>query len=74
MLKLIIPNISHKEQWEEIMAEWGNSKRKPAIFFQESYDILLSRFYELSLSDDSIKEIPKSSFYFLVNTENMMLL
>lgn len=74
MLELVTPNISHKEQWEEIMVEWGNAQKKPAIFFQESYEKLLERFQELSVSDDIVKKIPKSSFYFLVDSIDKRIL
>ena len=74
MLQLITPDISHKEQWEEIIKEWGDTQKKPAIFFQDNYNDLLHRFHELSLTDDIIKEIPKSSFYFLADSiENKIL-
>jgi hypothetical protein len=51
MFKLVSPDISHKEQWEEIMAEWGNTQKKPAIFFQDNYEKLLEGFQELSVSN-----------------------
>ena len=42
MLQLVEPNISHKEQWEEIMVEWADDWRKnPRIFFHESYESFL---------------------------------
>jgi predicted acetyltransferase len=74
MFKLVSPDISHKEQWEEIMAEWGNTQKKPAIFFQDNYEKLLEGFQELSVSDDIVKEIPKSSFYFLMDSIDKRIL
>lgn len=74
MLTLVIPDISHKTQWEEIIAEWDDSRKRPAIFFQESYEKLLTRFHELSISDDKVKEVPKSSFYFLLDSVNNRIL
>ena len=65
MLQLITPDISHKAQWEEIMAEWDDSRRRPWIFFQDSYEIFLEKIRSLQLSDDLINNIAKSSFDFL---------
>ena len=74
MLQLVTPNISHKEKWEEIIAEWWNTQKKPAIFFLDTYEELLHRFQQLSFSDDMIKGIPKSSFYFLFDSINEKIL
>lgn len=48
MLKLVTPNISHKEQWEEIIFEWSDSQRRPRIFFQETFDDFLQNTEKLS--------------------------
>ena len=29
MLQLVLPNISHKEQWEEMIEEWGKFETTP---------------------------------------------
>ncbi len=66
MLKLVSPNISHKEQWEEIMEEWWDNWRKnPRIFFQDTYDTFLEMLTKVENADDTYNKIPKSNCYFL---------
>lgn len=74
MLQLIAPNISHKGQWEEIILEWGDSQRRPRIFFQETFDDFLQNTERLSQWDDLERQISKSSIFFLINTESNRIL
>ncbi|MBP9779582.1 GNAT family N-acetyltransferase [Candidatus Gracilibacteria bacterium] len=74
MLELVVPNISHKEQWEEIMAEWKDDWRKnPKIFFQDSYEVFMEICSHVIMSDDLVRKIPKSSLYFLLNSETQRI-
>ena len=45
MLRLEFPNESHKEKWEEMIAEWGKCESIPtsptALFRGESYEKFL---------------------------------
>lgn len=74
MLELIVPNISHKEQWEEIMNDWWDTARRPRIFFQESFDIFLENTEKLAQWDDSEKQISKSSIFFLIDSKDNWIL
>ena len=48
MLELIIPNYSHKDQWEEIIAEWDDTRKRPRILFQPSFEEFINRISQLS--------------------------
>lgn len=54
MLELITPNISHKEQWEEITTEWNDVKKMPWIFFAVSYDFFLIKMKSIQFDDDIV--------------------
>ncbi|NRH21441.1 GNAT family N-acetyltransferase [Candidatus Gracilibacteria bacterium] len=70
MLELVSPDISYKKQWEGIIQEWDNSRKRPWIFFQDSYEIFLEKIALPSISDDAINQISKSSFFFLQEIES----
>lgn len=67
MLQLIEPNISHKEQWEEIMTEWDNERKMPWIFFLDSYDQVLKKIESIKYQDDLVNQIAQSSVFFLID-------
>ncbi len=69
MLQLIEPNISHKEQWKEIMEEWKVGRKTPRIFFQENYEKFLDIQARIKNSDDKENQFPKSSVFFLRDDE-----
>lgn len=69
MIRLIIPDISHKAQWEEIMAEWKIGRKTPRIFFQESYEKFFDLQNWIKDFDDKENQFPKSSVFFLSDNE-----
>ena len=73
MLHLILPDISHKEQWEEIMREWWDNWRKnPRVFFQESFEKLLEVIDSIKDKDDLKNQIPQSLCYFLCEQDKVI--
>lgn len=48
MLELVIPNESHKFQWEEIISEWDDTRKRPRILFQPSFEEFINRIGQLS--------------------------
>ncbi len=74
MLELVVPNISHKEQWEEIMEDWGNTVRRPRIFFQETFEDFYKNTEKLAKWDDLEKKISQCSIFFLKNSESDRIL
>ena len=48
MLTLITPDKSHKSQWEEIIAEWDDTRKRPRILFQPSFEDFINRIGQLS--------------------------
>jgi predicted acetyltransferase len=74
MLKLIKPDISYKEQWEEIMTEWDDSRRRPRIFFQPDFDTFLAKLWNIESLDNVEEQIAKSSLFFLQESENQKIL
>lgn len=55
MLELVVPNISQKSQWEEIMEEWKNDWRKnPKIFFQDSFEEFMEMYNHILVDDDVV--------------------
>ncbi len=74
MLHLVYPNISHKEQWEEVIFEWRNteSPMNPwALFLWENYTEFL-QFIEQNYKWISPDRVP-CTLFFLVN-ENQKIL
>ena len=72
MLKFIIPNESHKSQWEEIIAEWDDTRKRPRILFQPSFEEFIKRIGQLSQWDDKEKqvaEIPDPSHFMKLGEE-----
>ena len=67
MLKFIIPNESHKSQWEEIIAEWDDTRKRPRILFQPSFEEFINRIGQLSQWDDKEKQVAKSSVFLLID-------
>jgi predicted acetyltransferase len=67
MLKFIIPNESHKSQWEEIIAEWDDTRKRPRILFQPSFEEFINRIGQLSRWDDKEKQVAKSSVFLLID-------
>lgn len=70
MLELIVPDISHKVEWEKIMKEWDDSRKRPRIFFQDSYEQFMEKISRISYSDDIENQVPRSSIFFLLDTES----
>ena len=67
MLELIMPNYSHKDQWGEIITEWGYEMRNPSVLFQDSFENFLSIVVSTRDSNSVEYSLPKSSIYFLKN-------
>ena len=74
MLQLISPNESHRQEWQTILSEWNDGLKRPRIFFQDSYDMLLEKVVKLSKSDDIENKIPKSSLFFLQDSETKKII
>lgn len=73
MFRLVQPDISHQEQWKETAGEWDENWKRPRIFFQNSYDVFLEKVAKLKDSHDTESQTPKSTFFFLQDSETQKI-
>ena len=75
MLQLVIPNYSHKDQWEELIAEWSimediNNVLPRAIFADEDFD----SFFNITETNRMIvsKWTPPSTLFFIMQDDRIL--
>lgn len=75
MLELIIPNYSHKDQWEELIAEWSlmediNNVSPRALFAGDDFD----SFFNITETNRTIvsKWTPPSTLFFIMQDDRIL--